>query len=87
MKYFILFIWVELVCLFAFGCAGPRERRGDWMEHLNYKQFNFNAPMIHWDRKNYYSEEELRQMWFEAYNKMLEKQETIEIESLHQRPH
>ena len=43
--------------------------------------------MIHWDRKNYYSEEELRQMWFEAYNKMLEKQETIEIESLHQRSH
>jgi len=33
------------------------------MEHLNYKQFNFNAPMIHWDRHNYYTREELDLMW------------------------
>jgi len=71
MRYIILFFWIELVCLFAFSCAGPRERRGDWMEHLNHRQFNFNAPTIHWDRHNYYSKEELHQMWEEGYNKAI----------------
>ena len=87
MKYLLLFFWIELIVLFASGCEAPRERRGDWLEHLNYKQFNFNPPMIHWDRHNYYSQEQLKQMWIEAYNKMLEKRETKEIESLHKRPH
>ena len=45
------------------------------MEHLNYKQFNFNAPMIHWDRHNYYSEEECREQWKEAYAKLKVKLE------------
>ena len=67
MKYFILFLWVELVCLFAFGCAGPRERRGDWMEHLNYRQFTSQPLSVHWDRHNYYSLEELKVMWEERY--------------------
>ena len=57
------------------------------MEHMNYKQFNFKPLTIHWQRHHYYSEEELKQMWIEAYNKMLEERETKEIESLHQRPH
>jgi len=75
MKYFRYYLWfvsVELILLFSFGCTAPREEReerGDWMEHLNYKQFNFQPLSIHWDRHNYYSEEELKQMWIEAYNK------------------
>jgi hypothetical protein len=87
MKYLLLFIWIELIVLFASGCEAPRERRGDWMEHLNYKQFDFKPLTMHWQRHHYYSEEELKQMWIEAYNKMLEEQETKEIESLHQRSH
>ena len=91
MKYLLIFIWVELICMFAFGCSGPREKRGDWMEHLNYKQFNHNAPTLHWDRHNYYSEEELRQMWIEAYNKaqanLVSPEEQKRIESLYQRPY
>ena len=87
MKYLLLFFWIELIVLFASGCEAPRERRGDWMEHLNYKQFDFKPLTMHWQRHHYYSEEELKQMWIDAYNKMLEEQETKEIESLHQRPH
>jgi hypothetical protein len=76
MKYFRYYLWfvvVELILLFSFGCSAPRERRGDWMEHLNDKQFNFNAPMIHWDRHNYYSREELQEMWKAIYNGLEEK--------------
>ena len=87
MKYLLLFFWIELIVLFASGCEAPRERRGDWVEHLNYKQFDFKPLTIHWQRHHYYSEEELKQMWIEAYNKMLEKRETKEIGSLHKRPH
>ena len=83
MKYLLFFFWIELIFLFASGCEAPRERRGDWMEHMNSKQFNFKPLTIHWDRHNYYSEEELKQMWIEAYNKMLEEQETKEIEDIH----
>jgi len=82
-KYYLWFVVVELILLFSFGCSTPRERRGDWMEHLNHRQFNFKPITIHWDRHNYYSEEELRQMWIEAYNEMLEEQEKKEVESLH----
>jgi len=71
-KYLLLFIWIELICVFAFSCSGPRERRGDWMEHLNYRQFTSEAPMVHWDRYNYYSLEELKEMWNEGYNKAIE---------------
>ena len=43
------------------------------MEHLNYKQFTSEAPTMHWNRHNYYSEEELREMWKAIYNKIKEK--------------
>ena len=82
-KYYLWFVVVELVLLFSFGCSAPRECRGDWMEHMNYKQFDFKPITIHWDRHNYYSEEELKQMWNESYNEMLEEQEKKEFESLH----
>ena len=90
MKYLFLFLWIELVCLFAFSCSGPRERRGDWMEHLNYRQFTSEPPMVHWDRHNYYSLEELKEMWADAYNKaqanLVSPEEQKRIESLYQRP-
>tara|TARA_R110000744_G_scaffold166582_3_gene283818 strand:+ start:305 stop:571 length:267 start_codon:yes stop_codon:yes gene_type:complete len=70
-KYYLIFVWVELILLFAVGCSSPKERRGDWMEHLNYKQFTSKAPTMHWDRHNYYSLEELQQMWEETYNKAI----------------
>ena len=82
-KYGLIFVWIELIVLFATGCSVPKERRGDWMEHLNYRQFNFNAPSIHWDRHNYYSKEELHEMWAVTYNRTQEK---CINEDLHQRP-
>lgn len=33
------------------------------MEHLNHKQFSFHAPTMHWNRRNYYTHEELRLLW------------------------
>ena len=33
------------------------------MEHLNYRQFTYNPPSIHWDRHNYYTIEELHLLW------------------------
>tara|TARA_R100001244_G_scaffold125177_1_gene95151 strand:+ start:421 stop:696 length:276 start_codon:yes stop_codon:yes gene_type:complete len=80
-RYYLIFVTLELLVIFMTGCSAPRERRGDWMEHLNYKQFNFDAPMIHWDRHNYYSEEELRDMWNQKYAevkvKLEDKNETV----------
>jgi len=71
-KYYLLFVWIELIVLFATGCSAPKERRGDWMEHLNYRQFNFNAPTIHWDRHNYYTIEELKEMWETKYQEAIQ---------------
>ena len=72
-KYLVLFFWVEAILVLSIGCTAPKQRRGDWMEHLNHKQFNFNAPSIHWRRQNYYSKEELHEMWEEIYNRTKEK--------------
>ena len=41
------------------------------MEHLDYRQFTHNPPMIHWDRHNYYTTEELKLMWEEAYEEAI----------------
>ena len=71
-KYYLIFVWIELIVLFAVGCSAPKERRGDWMEHMNYRQFTSEAPMRHWDRHNYYSLEELQQMWEGAYNRAIQ---------------
>jgi len=78
MKYLLFFVWIELIVLFASGCEAPRERRGDWMEHLNSKQFNFDPPMIHWERQNFYTPEELKKMWvyyYEEAQKNLDNEE------------
>tara|TARA_R100000458_G_C8139589_1_gene151337 strand:- start:429 stop:668 length:240 start_codon:yes stop_codon:yes gene_type:complete len=72
-KYLVIFFWVEAILVLSIGCTAPKQRRGDWMEHLNHKQFNFNAPSIHWRRQNYYSKEELHEMWEEIYNRTKEK--------------
>ena len=72
-KYLVIFFWLEAILFLSTGCTAPKQRRGDWMEHLNYKQFNFNPPSIHWRRQNYYSKEELHEMWAEIYNRTKEK--------------
>ena len=66
MKYILLLVWIELLLLFSLGCSGPKERRGDWMEHLNYRQFS-SEPLTLNRNKNYYTIEELKEMWEERY--------------------
>ena len=66
MKYILLLVWIELILLFSLGCSGPKERRGDWMEHLNYRQFS-SEPLTLNRNKNYYTIEELKVMWEERY--------------------
>ena len=46
------------------------------MEHLNDRQFTFKPLSIHWDRHNYYSEEELRQMWDKKYQEAMDSLNT-----------
>ena len=93
MKYLLFFIWIELVIFFATGCSAPREFRGDWMEHLNYKQFDFKPLTIHWQRHHYYSEEELKELWNKIYNRTQGKFTTLTpeqkkiIEDIHKRPY
>ena len=71
MKYILLLVWIELILLFSLGCSGPKERRGDWMEHLNYRQFS-SEPLTLNRNKNYYTIEELKVMWEEAYKEAIE---------------
>ena len=71
MRYLILIVWFELICLFAFSCSGPKEKRGDWMEHLNDRQFNFEPPMTHYTRRNYRSGEELKELWQKTYERAI----------------
>ena len=66
MKYILLLVWIEVILLFSLGCSGPKERRGDWMEHLNYRQFS-SDPLTLNRNKNYYTIEELKEMWEERY--------------------
>ncbi len=68
----VFLYWLFLVCVALFaGCSAPKERRGDWMEHLNYRQFDFEPPMMHFTRRNYYTTEELREMWQTTYEKAI----------------
>ena len=71
----LYWVFVVIVALFT-SCSGPKERRGDWMEHLNDKQFNFRAPMIAWDRHNYYSLDELKEMWAITYEQAIANLDT-----------
>ena len=89
-KYLVIFFWIEAILVLSLGCTAPRQRRGDWMEHLNYRQFTSNPPTNHWDRHNYYSLEELQQMWKETYNRAMEDLDKriaeLENEDIHKRP-
>ena len=71
----LYWVFVVIGALFT-SCSGPKERRGDWMEHLNDKQFNFRAPMIAWDRHNYYSLDELKEMWAITYEQAIANLDT-----------
>jgi len=67
----VFIYWVFLAIVALASCGGPKERRGDWMEHLNDKQFDFEPPMMHFTRRNYYTTEELREMWQTTYEKAI----------------
>ena len=67
----VFWYWLFLVIVALSSCRGPKERRGDWMEHLNEKQFTSEPLMVHWDRRNYHSMEELREMWKTTYEKAI----------------
>jgi len=67
----VIMYWVFLAIVALAGCSGPKERRGDWMEHLNKKQFDSEPPMSHAYRRNYHTMEELREMWKTTYDKAI----------------
>jgi len=55
---------LALVCL-LFSCTSPREKRGDWMEHLDGRTYE---PINWWGRRgawyrNYRTKEELEEAW------------------------
>jgi hypothetical protein len=64
--------YISLMCLLMVGCRGPKERRGDWMEHLNDRQFDHEPPMVHFTRRNYRSKEELQEAWEEVYKEAIQ---------------
>jgi hypothetical protein len=68
----VVLYWLVLACMALFiSCSTPKQRRGDWMEHLNDKQFRFNAPTVAWDRRKYYSLDELKEIWAITYEKAI----------------
>ncbi len=73
----IVMYWMFLVVVVLFSsCSAPKQRRGDWMEHLNHRQFRFNAPTVAWDRRNYYSMDELKEIWAITYERALANLDT-----------
>ena len=42
------------------------------MEHMNYRQFDYKPLSIQWDRHNYRTEEELREIWEETYQEAIQ---------------
>ncbi len=89
-KYLVIFFWLEAILVLSTGCTAPKQRRGDWMEHLNYRQFSSRPLSIQWDRHNYYSLEELQQMWKATYNEAMadldKRLADLENEDIHKRP-
>ena len=71
LKLVVLYFVAVAVIASVVGCSAPKQRRGDWMEHLNHRQFRFNAPTVAWDRRNYYSLDELKEIWAITYEKAL----------------
>ena len=74
MKYLLLFIWIELIIVFATGCSSPREKRGDWMENLSgrtYEPINWWSRRSPWYR-NYKTTEEIQEAWDRVYNEAIE---------------
>ena len=69
MKYFLIFIWIELIILFATGCNTPKANRGDWMENLSGRTYE---PIAWWSRRspwyrNVRTTEEIHADWHKAY--------------------
>ena len=61
-----------VLALFFCGCTSSHERRGDWMEHLNGRQFTYQPISIQWDRHNYATLDELKQKWNETYEEAIQ---------------
>jgi hypothetical protein len=69
MKYILLFIWIELIIIFATSCVSPRDKRGDWMENLSgrtYEPIDWSYRRSPWHR-NYKTLEELKEDWNRVY--------------------
>ncbi len=75
-KLVILYFVAIFSLVFLLGCSTPKQRRGDWMEHLNDKQFKFNAPTVAWDRRKYYSLDELKEIWAITYEQAIANLDT-----------
>ena len=74
MRYIFLFIWIELVLIFATSCSSPREQRGDWMENLSgrtYEPINWWSRRSPWYR-NYRTTEEIHADWYKTYAETME---------------
>ena len=74
MKYFLFFIWVELIILFAAGCNTQRGNRGDWMENLEGRT---HEPIDWWSRRgpwyrNVRTTEEIQADWHQTYEETME---------------
>jgi hypothetical protein len=67
----VFMYWLFLVFVALASCSGKRELRGDWMEHLNEKQFDSEPPMSHVYRRNHYDMEELKERWKTTYEKAI----------------
>lgn len=79
MKYFLVFIWVELILLFALGCTSPKANRGDWMENLSgrtYEPINWWSRRSPWYR-NVRTTEEINADWHETYAKAIAELDKI----------
>ena len=72
-KYFAIFIWIELILLFATGCVSQREKRGDWMENLSgrtYEPIDWSYRRSPWYR-NYKTTKEIQEDWHRVYNEAM----------------
>ena len=72
-KYICLFLWIELILLFATGCVSQREKRGDWMEKLSgrtYEPIDWSYRRSPWYR-NYKTTKEIQEEWHRVYNEAM----------------
>ena len=78
MRWFLLFVWIELIVVFSLGCISPKDKRGDWMENLSgitFEPIDWGMRRSPWYR-NYRTMDELKSDWDKVYKQaMLEFEE------------